>query len=117
PPKASAYIGAKNGRCPPKAKITPSNCVGRASFPCAQIGPSLLRDCFTPENGRRSRRDPCHSDPLTAVGSCSVFFSGTTSLHLRFLLPAICENDGPSFASRQHELRRRHVARIQSMGR
>jgi hypothetical protein len=38
-------------------------------------------------------------------------------LHLRLLGPATCENDAPSFASRQHELRRRHVARTRSMGR
>ena len=39
-------------------------------------------------------------------------------LHLRLFGPPTCENDAPSIASsRQHELRRRHVARVQSMGR
>lgn len=53
--------------------------------------------------------------PLKTESSMSMHPSQL--LHLRLLEPATCENDAPSFASRQHELRQRHVARIQSMGR
>ena len=98
--------------------------MGPASENLHQRRKSVLpcfRDRFILENGRRGRRDPCHSRP--AHGRWVMFGLlqwddwPSQPLHLRLLGPATCENDAPSFASRQHELRRRHVARIQSMGR